>query len=107
MSKFKEFMDEAEESPTRSLPSFDKSISAIQVSLTLAVGSLLAPLVTPSDKKQKFAEEVSNLVRDKAFISEFSDCMGEPSELETENEFVERGSDVLRRMLYDRFGIEG
>jgi hypothetical protein len=39
--------------------------------------------------------------------TEFSDRIGLPSAIETEGEFVERGSDVLRKMLYDRFGIKG
>jgi len=107
MSSFKEFMDEAEESPTKALPLSNTSLSVIQASLTLAVGSLLTPFAVPNDKKQKFSEEASNLVRDEAFISEFSDRIGEPAELETEDEFVERGSNVLRRMLYNRFGIKG
>jgi len=107
MSSFKEFIDEAEESPTKALPSSNISLSAIQTSLTSAVSNLLTPFSVPSDKKQKFSEEVSNLVRDEAFISEFSDRIGLPSEIETEDEFVERGSDVLRKMLYDRFGIKG
>lgn len=107
MSSFKEFMDEAEESPTEALPSSNTSLSAIQASLTSALGSILTPFAVPNDKKQKFSEEASNLVRDEAFISAFSDRIGEPAELETEDEFVERGSNVLRRMLYDRFGIKG
>lgn len=106
MNSFKDFMDEVEESPTKALPSSNTSLLAIQASLTSAVGSLLTPFAAPNDKKQEFSEEASNFVRDEAFISEFSDRIGEPSELETEDEFVERGSDVLRRMLYDRFGIK-
>ena len=112
MSSFKEFMDEARESPTKALPSSNTSLSAIQDSLTSLMGGLLisshlAPLTVPNDKKQKFSEEVSNIVQDEAFISEFSDSIGDPSELETEDEFVERGSDILRRMLYNKFGIKG
>lgn len=107
MSSFKEFMDEAEESPTKALPASNMSLSAIQTSLTSAISSLLTPFSIPSDKKQEFSEEVSNLVQDEAFISEFSDRIGLPSEIETEDEFVERGSGVLRKMLYDRFGIKG
>lgn len=106
MSSFKEFMDKAEESPAKALPLSNASLSAIQSSLTLAVGSLLTSFSVSSDKKQKFSEKVSNLVRDEVFISEFSDCIGEPEELEAEDEFVERSSDVLRKMLYDRFGIK-
>jgi hypothetical protein len=50
---------------------------------------------------------VSNLVRDKEFISEFSDHIGVPSELETEDEFVKRGNGILRKMLHQKFGIKG
>lgn len=107
MSTFKEFMDEVEESPTKALPASNMSLSAIQTSLTLAVSNLLTPFSLPSDKKQEFSEKVSNLVQDEAFISEFSDRIDLPSEIETEDEFVECGSDVLRKMLYDRFGIKG
>jgi hypothetical protein len=107
MSSFKEFMDEAEESPAKALTSSNASLSAIQASLSLAVGSILTPFAIPNDKKQIFSEQASDVVRDKVFISEFSDRIGEPTELETEDDFVERGSDILRRMLYDKFGIKG
>ncbi len=106
MSSFKEFMDQAEESPTKALPSSDISLSVIQTSQTLAVSNLLTPFSVPSDKKQKFSEKVSNLVHDEKFISEFSNRIGQPSEMETEGEFVERCSNVLRKMLYDQFGIK-
>lgn len=107
MSSFEEFMNEAESSPTKTLPASNTSLSAIETSLTSAISSLLTPFSVPIDKKQEFSEKVSNLVRDEEFISEFSDCIGMPSELETEDEFVERGNSVLREMLYARFGIKG
>jgi hypothetical protein len=67
----------------------------------------VTPFLPPSDKKQEFSEKVSNLVRDKEFISEFSDRIGVPSELETEDEFVKRGNSVLRKILHNKFGIKG
>jgi len=103
MSSFKEFMDEVEKSPATDS---NMALSAIQDSLTLAVSSILTPFAIPNDKKQRFSEQASNLVRDQAFISEFSDCIGEPTDLETEDDFVERGSDILRKMLYEKFGIK-
>ena len=103
MSGFKEFMDEVEKSPATDS---NMALSAIQDSLTLAVSSILTPFAIPNDKKQRFSEQASNLVRDQAFISEFSDCIGEPTDLETEDDFVERGSDILRKMLYEKFGIK-
>ena len=52
MSRFKESMDEAEESTTKALTSSNISLSAIQTSLMSGVSNL----------KQKFSEEVSSLV---------------------------------------------
>lgn len=106
MSSFQEFMDDAKKSPDTALLASNMSLSMIQTSLVSTVGNLLSPFFVPSDKKQKFAEEVSNLAQDEEFISEFSNRIGLPSETETEDEFVERSRDVLRRMLYDQFGIK-
>ncbi|KKD39445.1 MAG: hypothetical protein WAN66_27205 [Limnoraphis robusta] len=106
MSSFKEFMDEAKKLPNKALPTSNLSISAIQGSLQSAVSVQLAPFLFPQDKAEKFSEQVSNLVQDKAFISKFSDSIGEPLENETEDEFVERSSNILRKMLYKKFGIK-
>jgi hypothetical protein len=106
MSSFEEFMSKAEELPSSKLPASNVSLLAIETSLTLAVTNLVTPFLPSSDKKQKFSEKVSNLVRDKEFISEFSEHLGVPSELETEDEFVKRGNSVLRKMLHNKFGIK-
>ncbi|WP_374090679.1 hypothetical protein [Methylomicrobium lacus] len=105
MNSFKKFIDKAKESPTKTLPASDISLSTIQTSLASVVDGVLTPFSAPSDKKQKFSEEVSNLVQDNSFISDFSDRIGEPSEFETEDEFVDRSKNILRKMLYAKFGI--
>lgn len=107
MSSFKEFMDEVKRSPTKALPASGISLTAIQASLLAAVGTLVTSSSAPNDEKRRFAEDVSTLVRDETFLSNFSDRIGEPSDHESEDEFVRRGKDTLRKMLYDRFGIEG
>ncbi|MBD2076965.1 hypothetical protein H6F86_24380 [Phormidium sp. FACHB-592] len=105
MSSFEEFMDEVEESPTKALPASNTTLSTIQLALTTTVKGLLAPLSISSSEQQKFSEKVSSLVQDKTFLSEFSDQIGEPLEDESEDEFVKRGSDKLRKMLYGKFNI--
>ena len=99
-------MNKAEESPSSSLPASNISLLAVENAVTIAVTNLVTPIASISNKKQEFSEKVSSLVRDKEFISEFSDRIGEPSELETEDEFVKRGNSVLRKMLYNKFGIK-
>ncbi len=106
MSSFKEFMDKAKESSNKALPSSNITLPAIQSALTGAVNEILAPFSVPSDEQQKFSEEVSSLVQDEAFLSEFSDQIGEPLEHESEDEFVRRSSNALRQMLYEKFGIK-
>ncbi len=107
MSSLKEFMDEFKESPTKSLPESGINLPAIQLALTGAVGELLAPFPYSSDEQRKFSQEVSGLIQDEVFLSEFSDQLSEPLNHESEDEFVKRGSDVLRQMLYEKFKIKG
>jgi hypothetical protein len=105
MSSFKEFMDDAEKSSDNALSDLGGSLSAIQFTLTTTIGNLLTPLSAPTEEKQKFSEDVSNLVQDEAFLSELSNRIDEPLEQESEDEFVMRSSNVLRKMLYTRFDI--
>lgn len=107
MTSFKEFMDEVKESPTAALAGSNITLAGIQSALTGKVGEILTPFSFSHDEKQKFSEEVSSLVENEAFLAEFSNQIGEPLENESEDEFVKRGSDTLKRMLYDKFGIKG
>lgn len=106
MSDFDEFMNEIEESPAKLLPTSDITLSEIRSALTTNIAGLLSPFPISSDERQKFSEEVSSLVQNKAFLSEFSTQIGEPLEHESEDEFVKRGSDKLRQMLYQKFNIQ-
>jgi hypothetical protein len=106
MSSFEEFMNEVKKSPSEALPASNTTLPTIQLALTTTVNGLLAPFAISSSEQQKFSEEVSSLVQDKAFLSEFSDQIGEPLEDESEDGFVKRGSEKLRQMLYSKFNIQ-
>ncbi|OWY68290.1 hypothetical protein B7486_26880 [cyanobacterium TDX16] len=106
MSSFKDFMDKAQESPNQNLPASTTTLASLQYSLAAASCIISSPFLSVNEE-QKFSEKVSSLVHDKAFISEFSDRISEPSEQESEDDFIERSSDVLRKMLYKHFGIKG
>ncbi len=90
---------------TKALPAFNTTLPEIQLALTKTIEGLLAPFSIFRIEQQKFSEEVSSLVHAKAFLSEFSDQIGEPLEHESEDEFVERGSNKLRQMLYSKFNL--
>jgi hypothetical protein len=107
MSNFKQFMDEIEQSPTQSLPEFDLTLPSLQMALTAGTFLMLTPFSFSNNEKQKFSEEVSSLIQNEFFLSDLSNQIGEPLEQESEDDFVKRASDRLRKMLYDRFGIKG
>ncbi|MEG4393252.1 hypothetical protein [Microcoleus sp. BROC3] len=107
MSNFKEFMDEIKQSPTQSLPESDLTLPSLQMALTAGTFLMLTPFSFSNNEKQKFSEEVSSLIQNQSFLSDFSNQIGEPWEQESEDDFVKRGSNRLREMLYERFGIKG
>jgi hypothetical protein len=107
MSSFKEFIDKAKELPNQALPMSNiTTFASIQSSLAISISGISAPFLMP-DEEQKFSEQVSSLVQDEVFISEFSNQISEPLESESEDDFIKRSSDVLRKMLYERFSIKG
>ncbi len=74
--------------------------------LSPSIIDILFPAFNSTKKSQEFAEDVSKAISSNEFISELSDKIGLPLESETEDEFVERSSKVLRNMLYSKFGIK-
>lgn len=106
MSSFKEFMDEIENSHTQEIPTTDLTIPAIKTALALATVGFLKPFSFSNDEKEKFSEEVSSLIQDKSFLAELSDEIAVPLEGESENEFVSRSTNALRRILYEKFNIK-
>ncbi|MEG5048631.1 hypothetical protein QUB26_29650, partial [Microcoleus sp. B4-C1] len=83
-----------------------RKILALIILLTIYKTGML-PFSFSNNEKQKFSEEVSSLIQNESFLSDFSNQIGEPLEEESEDDFVKRGSNRLRKMLYDRFGIKG
>lgn len=56
-------------------------------------------------KIKEFSDEVSSYVTSDKMISEISKNVGEPKTNETEEEFVERASCVLREVLNKKFDV--
>ncbi|QYY84600.1 hypothetical protein [Pseudomonas germanica] len=50
-------------------------------------------------KANEFASEVVELVSSKAFVDKLSDDIGEPTELETEDQFIERAKKTMKALL--------
>ncbi|MEG4211626.1 hypothetical protein [Microcoleus sp. S13_B4] len=100
-------MDEIKQSPTQSLPESDLTLPCLQMALTAGTFLMLTPFSFSNNEKQKFSEEVSSLIQNESFLSDLSNQIGQPLEQESEDDFVKRGSNRLRKMLYERFGIKG
>jgi hypothetical protein len=105
MSSLKEFMNEVQKSRTKALPESNTTLPEIQLTLTEKVGELLEQFPDPNDEQQKFSQEVSRLVQDEIFLSELSERLSEPLSHESEDEFVARGSDLVRQMLYKKLRV--
>lgn len=90
----------------------DINISKIQSSIAtatqLSIASLATTLFRLDDtqrKSEKFSKEVSEYATSKEVISSLSKKIGEPTETEAEEDFIERASNVLREILKEKFKI--
>jgi len=106
MDSFKDFMDDIHKAPNQPLQASEMTLSSIQTSLAAGISGILFPISATDNDKQKFTEEVAGLIQNDAFLKQFSDKVGTPSEADSEEEFVTRGSDVLKKMLYEKFGLK-
>jgi hypothetical protein len=90
----------------------DINVSTIQSSIAAATQLSIAPLAATlfglddtQSKSEKFSKEVSEYATSKEVISSLSKEIGEPNETETEEDFIERASNVLREILKEKFKI--
>ncbi|MGB3199319.1 MAG: hypothetical protein WBA99_00360, partial [Nodosilinea sp.] len=76
MNSFEEFMDVAKKESGKGLASSETTLAEVQTAIAARVeGILAAPSVASSsitnDEQKKFLDQVSGLVQDKSFISDF------------------------------------
>jgi hypothetical protein len=90
----------------------DINVSTIQSSIAAATLIATAPLAATlfglddtQRKSEKFSKEVSEYATSKEVISSLSKEIGEPNETEAEEDFIERASNVLRKILKEKFKI--
>lgn len=71
---------------------------------TIAINGALTPskgLFSLTSKEDKFAKEVTALATSDDVLSKLDSKLGSPKKEETEEEFVNRGKDILRNILRD------
>lgn len=51
------------------------------------------------------ARSVSEVLNDEEFLKRLSDALPDPTQVASEDAFVEAAVEVARRLLYERFGV--
>jgi len=65
----------------------------------------ISSVFTNAEKVEKFSKEVANYTTNDEVLSTISEQIGEPKEDESEQEFVERASHLLREILKKKFKV--
>ena len=95
MSNFKEFINDLKKS----------ALTTVSSSLQEGLNGALSSVSASDDDKQNFFKEVNRMVQDEDFLTELSEDIDKPLKDESEDDFVKRSSDILRKMLYKKFDI--
>lgn len=86
-----------------------ESVSSTKLAAGVSAGlssiELISGFSSTQAEKEKFSEEVANYVTGDEFISSLSQDLGEPKTNETEEDFVERASSILRASLKKKFNV--
>ncbi|MBD2492410.1 hypothetical protein [Aulosira sp. FACHB-615] len=115
MTSFKDFYNNIEEF-SKEIDTEIASTSPLTqglISSTIigSVGQVLLPTIgmlsvfSNAEKVEKFSKEVANYATSEDVISSLSEQIGTPTQDETEEEFVERASTILRNILKKKFKI--
>lgn len=103
MTSFKDFFKmETNNGKLSSSYSVATVSSAVMEGLTSSVNRLATSAsiisLSKSDKKE-FADQVGDLVESEEFVTELSDQIGKPQPGESEDEFVERAKNAMKKLM--------
>lgn len=80
-------------------------LPSVAFAATALSGSSSPFFKSAEEKKAEFVEQVNNYITSSEFISSFNSDLGEPKVTETEDDFVERASRLLKATLKEKFKI--
>lgn len=115
MNDFKDFWNSPEETPAL-LPGSSQPLPSIAAATRADLISSVTQIVTESSlfmtgsfnqqaEVEKFSDEVSSYATSNEVISLLSHTVGKPRVSESEKEFVERASNLLREILRKHFNL--
>lgn len=109
MNSFKDFIIEFKNNPSKLLPGIGSTLLDFQKSLSATIVYILEidNVSWQDTQKSEIAEKISNvLIKDDEILSNFSTQLGEPAPHDSEEMFVNRGTQILRQILYRVFDIK-
>jgi hypothetical protein len=105
MTNFKDFCQKSQQlDETNGVETNLAAITSAKVQGVLSTVNALA-LFDNAAKIEEFSNEVANYSTSDELISSLSEKIGKPEENESEQEFVERASNILREILKKKFKI--
>lgn len=104
MTSFKDFFNSKTKNPGE--PSGSTAIAAVSSAVARGLTSSSDVLTVTTgtiewtnSEKEKFAHQVGELVGSDGFVTELSDKIGKPLPGESEDEFVERAKNAMKKLL--------
>ncbi len=98
-----------ENDPSDNLKTFlSKQIKISSVSLRSGISNVMSAFVGPANASDQevFSKDVSELVSSDKFLSELAEEINDPLPGESEEDFVNRASEILRRKLYRSLSLK-
>lgn len=99
MSSLSEYLEKARNQEKNALPAPSSKTVSLAVSSILKASPFLK---MPTDSVEEFSHKVSELATSDVVLNKLSDDIGEPRELETEDEFVDRAKLALTNILKNK-----
>jgi len=115
MNSFKDFWNSCKNKSDSSATENQSELSTI-TQLSTVISQQITPIATTAltdifgstpkqTKIERFTKEVTECATSDEVISTVSDRLGQPLPDETEQEFVERASNILRNVLKEKFNF--
>lgn len=103
MATLKEFLDSNKKSTSLTLLPGPKLAATIQSSLVSFEANQKHQLVNNNKEASKdFSNKLSNLIQSDEFMQQLSDKVGQPLKTESENEFVDRAKNTMRKIILSK-----
>ena len=103
MTSFKDFFtsktNPGEPSGSTAIAAVSSAVVRGLTSSSVVLSASTSTISLSTSDKEKFAHQVGDLVGSEEFVTELSDHIGKPLPGESEDEFVERAKNAMKKLL--------